>query len=106
MKRFFLGFAVVSLLLAGVVSYFADSNPDGLDHVTEEHGIAEHAREHPLGEWPLADYALGGDDRFTGLAGVLGVVLTLAVAGGLFWLLRKRPDARADVKSDVKSDVG
>ncbi|MEU4767111.1 PDGLE domain-containing protein [Actinosynnema sp. NPDC023794] len=102
MKRFFLGFAVVSLLLAGVVSYFADSNPDGLDHVTEQHGIAEHAQDHPLAGWPLADYALGGDDRFTGLAGVLGVVLTLAVAGGLFWLLRKR----SGVASDAKPDVG
>lgn len=101
MKRFFLGFAVVSLLLAGVVSYFADSNPDGLDHVTEQHGIAEHAQDHPLAGWPLADYALGGDDRFTGVAGVLGVVLTLAVAGGLFWLLRKRSGVAADAKPDV-----
>ncbi|NUT52549.1 MAG: hypothetical protein HOV94_35460 [Saccharothrix sp.] len=98
MKRFFLWFAVVSLVLAGVVSYFADSNPDGLDHVTEEHGIAEHARDHPLAGGPLADYAVGGDDRLTGLAGVAGVVLTLAVAAGLFWLLRKRsgPKSKTD----------
>lgn len=101
MKRFLLGFAVVSLLLAGVVSYFADSNPDGLDHVTEQHGIAEHAQDHPLGGGPLADYAVAGDDRFTGLAGILGVVLTLVVAGGLFRVLRKRPDVRSDVKTDV-----
>ncbi|ROP41408.1 MULTISPECIES: PDGLE domain-containing protein [Saccharothrix] len=101
MKRFFLGFAVVSVLLAGVVSYFADSDPDGLDHVTEQQGIAEHAREHPLSGWPLADYALGGDDRFTGLAGVLGVAVTLAVAGGLFRVLRKRPGKPADAKPDV-----
>ncbi|MBB5804523.1 cobalt/nickel transport protein [Saccharothrix ecbatanensis] len=93
-KRFFAWFAVVSLVLAGAVSYFADSDPDGLDHVTEQHGIAEHAREHPLAGSPLADYAVGGDDRFTGLAGVLGVVATLALAGGLFWLLRKRSDVR------------
>jgi cobalt/nickel transport protein len=99
-KRFFLGFAVVSLVLAGVFSYFADSNPDGLDHVTEQHGIAEHAEEHPLAGWPLADYAVGGDDRFTGLAGVLGVVLTLAVAGGLFWLLRKRSGTTAATTPD------
>ncbi|GAA0234908.1 hypothetical protein GCM10010492_37290 [Saccharothrix mutabilis subsp. mutabilis] len=95
MKRFFVWFALVSLVLAGAVSYFASSDPDGLDFVTEEHGIAEHARDHPLADGPFADYALGGDDRFTGLAGVVGVVLTLVVAGGLFWLLRKRsPTAR------------
>ncbi|MEU4806062.1 PDGLE domain-containing protein [Actinosynnema sp. NPDC023587] len=90
MKRFFLWFAVVSLVLAGAVSYFADSDPDGLDHVTERHGIAEHARDHPLADGPLADYTVGGDDRLTGPAGVIGVVLTLLVAGGLFWLLRKK----------------
>ncbi|MGW4115442.1 PDGLE domain-containing protein [Actinosynnema sp. NPDC004786] len=114
MKRFFLGFAVVSLLLAGVVSYFADPDPDGLDHVTEQHGIAEHAQDHPLGAGPLADYAVAGDDRLTGVAGVVGVVLTLAVAGGLFRLLRRRSDAKTDAetdaepgaKTDAKTDVG
>lgn len=90
MKRFFIGFAVVSLLLAGVVSYFANSNPDGLDHVTEVHGIAAHAKESPTSGSLFADYAVGGDSRFTGVAGVLGVVVTLVLAGGLFWLLRKR----------------
>ncbi|WP_433262719.1 PDGLE domain-containing protein [Actinosynnema sp. CS-041913] len=100
MKRFFAWFAVVSLVLAGGVSYFADSNPDGLDHVTEEHGIAEHAQDHPLADGPFADYAVGGDDRLTGLAGVVGVVLTLLVAGGLFWLLRKRPGTEPKTKTD------
>lgn len=90
MKRFFLGFAFVSLVLAGAVSYLANSNPDGLDYVTERHGIAEHAQDHPLAGGPLADYAVGGDDRLTGVAGVFGVLATLLVAGGLFWLLRKR----------------
>ncbi|WNV84157.1 PDGLE domain-containing protein [Umezawaea sp. Da 62-37] len=90
MKRFFIGFAIVSLVLAGVFSYFANSNPDGLDHVTEAHGIAEHAKDSPMSGSLFADYAVGGDDRFTGVAGILGVVVTLALAGGLFWLLRKR----------------
>ncbi|WP_447003214.1 PDGLE domain-containing protein [Saccharothrix isguenensis] len=102
-QRFFAVFAVVSLVLAGAVSYFADGNPDGLDHVTEQHGIAEHAQDHPLAGSPLADYAVAGDDRFTGLAGVLGVVATLVLAGGLFWLLRKRSDVEPDVKPDAKS---
>lgn len=94
MRRFFLGFALASLLLAGVVSYFASSDPDGLDHVTQGKGIAQHAEEHPLGGWLFADYAVGGDDRFTGVAGVLGVVVTLVLSGGLFWVLRKRSDQR------------
>jgi len=90
MKKFFLGFALVSLVLAGAVSYLANSNPDGLDYVTEQHGIAEHAKDNPFAGGPLADYAVGGDDRFTGVAGILGVLATILVAGGLFWVLRKR----------------
>jgi cobalt/nickel transport protein len=102
---FFAGFALVALVIAGGVSYFADSNPDGLDSATLEgcqvvptaHGeeltgscIAKNATDHDLAASPLAGYGVGGDPRFTGVAGVAGVAATLALAGGLFWLLRKR----------------
>lgn len=90
MKKFFLGFAVVSLLIAGVLSYFASSDPDGLDRTVEDTGIAAHAQAHPLAGSAFADYSLGGDSRFTGLAGVLGVVVVLGLSFGLFWLLRKK----------------
>jgi cobalt/nickel transport protein len=92
-KKFFIGFAVVSLLIAGVLSYFASGDPDGLDKTVEDTGIAEHAQEHPFAGSTFADYALGGDDKFTGLAGVLGVIVVLAVSFSLFWFLRKKSDA-------------
>jgi cobalt/nickel transport protein len=92
-KKFSIGFAVVSLLIAGVLSYFASGDPDGLDKTLEDTGIAQHAQEHPFAGGPFADYALGGDDRFTGLAGVLGVVVVLALSFGLFWSLRKKTKA-------------
>lgn len=106
---FFAGFAVVALILAGIVSYFANSNPDGLDHSTQqgcqvvqtEQGeeldgtcIAQNAKDHALKDGPLADYAVGGDDRFTGVAGVVGVLATAAVGFGVFFLLRKRSRSR------------
>lgn len=94
MKKFFIGFAVVSLLIAGVLSYFASGDPDGLDKTVEDTGIAAHAQEHPLSGSTFADYALGGDDRFTGVAGVLGVAVVLALSFGLFWMLRKKSDAK------------
>ncbi|GGU33576.1 PDGLE domain-containing protein [Lentzea flava] len=94
MKKFFLGFALVSLLIAGVLSYFASGDPDGLDKTVEDTGIAAHAQEHPFAGSTFADYALGGDSKFTGLAGALGVIVVLAVSFSLFWFLRKRPDAR------------
>lgn len=97
MKKFFIGFALVSLLIAGVLSYFASGDPDGLDKTVEDTGIAEHAREHPFAGSAFADYALGGDDRFTGLAGVLGVLIVLGLSFGLFWLLRKRSPEKTDI---------
>ncbi|PRX46512.1 cobalt/nickel transport protein [Prauserella shujinwangii] len=102
---FFAGLAVVSLVLAGVVAYFADGDPDGLEAVTRDgctevagelsgSCAAQHARDHALAGSPLADYTVDGDDTLTGVAGVLGVLATLVVAGGLFWLLRRAPRGR------------
>lgn len=102
---FFVAFGVIALLIAGLLSYLASSNPDGLDtvtlngcDVTEVDGaeqlsgecIAQNARDHTLAGSPLADYTLGGNDGLVGLAGVIGVLATLALAGGLFWLVRPR----------------
>lgn len=112
---FLAAFAVVALLIAGVFSYFADPDPDGLDSATlkgcevvetdageELTGdcIARNAQDHHLADGPLADYAVGGDDRFTGVAGVLGVLGTLVVAGGLFWVLRTRPAGQDDSRDE------
>ncbi|MGH4022123.1 MAG: PDGLE domain-containing protein [Pseudonocardiaceae bacterium] len=99
--RFFAGFAVAALLVAGLVSYLAYPHPDGLDTVTlqgcTESGeslsgdcIAQRARDHDLAGSPLADYTLGGNEALLGVSGIIGVVVTFAVAGGLFWLLCPR----------------
>ncbi|MDQ4011309.1 MAG: PDGLE domain-containing protein [Actinomycetota bacterium] len=116
--RFFVSFGVIALLVAGLLSYLASSNPDGLDsatlngcEVTEVNGteqlsgqcIAQNARDHHLAGGPLADYTLGGDDGLTGVAGVIGVLVTLALAGGLFWLARPRQGRRADNRSADKT---
>jgi cobalt/nickel transport protein len=112
--KFLAGFALAALIIAGVLSYFADSNPDGLDSATlkgcevvqTSHGeeltgncIAQRAGDHHMSDSPLADYAVGGDDRFTGVAGVLGVLATAVLAGGLFWVLRRRPRNRESEKT-------
>ncbi len=99
--RFFLGFGLAALLVAGLVSSLASSSPDGLDSVTlrgcAEAGeqltgecIAQNADEHALEDGPLAGYTVGGDEGLSGVSGVIGVLATLGLAGGLFWLLRPR----------------
>lgn len=104
-RAFFAGFAVAALLVAGVLSYLASPAPDGLDTVTtqgctvtEAGGeeqlsgkcIARNAEDHDLTHSPLADYTIGGDGALSGMSGVIGVLVTLALAGGLFWLARPR----------------
>ena len=87
------GIVVVSLVLAGVVSYYASSSPDGLERVAHDKGFAETATEHGVADGPLADYAVKDvdHDRLSGgLAGVVGVVVVLALGAGLAYLVRHR----------------
>ena len=84
---------VVSLLLAGVVSFYASSHPDGLEHVSSSLGFHTTAQDSATSGSPLAGYAVSdvGDARLSGgLAGVVGVVVVAAVMTGLVLLLRRR----------------
>jgi hypothetical protein len=87
------GIAVVALLLAGVVSYYASANPDGLEYVAGKTGFLDSASEHGAADGPLADYGTKGvdNDRLSGgLAGVIGTVVVLVLAGGLALVVRRR----------------
>lgn len=101
-RLFWAGFLIVTLLIAGGLSYLASASPDGLDSATlqgcqviERDGaevltgqcIAQNARDHAMSDSPLADYSVRGIADSGGIAGVIGVVVTLAFAGGLFWLI-------------------
>lgn len=84
-----IGGGLVSLLLAGVVSFVASSNPDGLEYVAEEEGFLGTAREHAFAGSALADYGdVGGIP--VGLVGVLGVIVVVAVGAVLFRAIRRR----------------
>ncbi|MFI6521001.1 PDGLE domain-containing protein [Spirillospora sp. NPDC050679] len=96
-KRFFAAFLLVSLVLAGIVSFYASQHPDGLEKVAEDKGFNAGERDHSLKDSPLADYGVKGvgDARLSGgLSGVIGVGVVLLAGGGLFWAVRRR-DASA-----------
>lgn len=105
---FWCAFLVVALAVAGGLSQLSSSSPDalesatlrgcevavtgGLERLTGE-CIARSATGHAMAGSPLADYSLAGG----GVAGMTGTLLTLAVAGALFWLIARtgsRRDAR------------
>ena len=84
---------LASLVVAGLLSWYASSSPDGLERVAEDQGFSQTARDHGAADSPLADYSASGldDERASsGVAGVVGVVATGAVMGGLVLLLRRR----------------
>ncbi|MFH1330825.1 MAG: PDGLE domain-containing protein [Actinomycetota bacterium] len=88
---------VVALLVAGVLSGFASGDPDGLERVSIDEGFDETAQDHALADSPLADYAVEGveDERLsTGLAGIIGVTITLVLSGALFYSIRLYGKAR------------
>ncbi|MFF3934460.1 energy-coupling factor ABC transporter permease [Streptomyces hirsutus] len=84
---------MTSLVLAGFVSFYASADPDGLERVAADHGIAERAEEHAAADSPLADYGVKdveGARLSGGLAGVIGVGLTVVTGTGVFWVVRRR----------------
>jgi cobalt/nickel transport protein len=98
-RRFFAIALLVSLLVAGVASYYASAHPDGLEYVAEQTGFIDSAEDSPASESPLADYQTSGvdDARISGgVAGVVGVVVMLVLSTGLFWVVRRREPADSD----------
>ena len=94
-KTFLISGFLASLLLAGVVSFYASSSPDGLEKVAEDIGFIDSAKEHTNSDGVLADYGVKGveNERLSvGAAGVIGVIATGAISTGLFFLIRRKPD--------------
>lgn len=95
MRAFVVGGLLVAVVFATVVSQFAVDNPDGLERVAEDTGFVDTAEDHALGSSIFADYATSGVDNESlslAVAGVTGLVLTLAVGGGLVLAVRGRRD--------------
>ena len=89
----------IPVAVAVRVSPFASSEPDGLERVAIDEGFDHTATDHALADGPTADYAVDGvDDEglSTGLAGLIGVAVTFALAAGLTVLVRRMGGRRSD----------
>ena len=94
-KKLYLVFLLVTIGLAGIVSFYASSSPDGLEKVAEDVGFIETAKDHSIDNSALADYGVAGieNERLSvGIAGIIGVIAT----GVLMYLIikfisRKKP---------------
>ncbi|MEW2134417.1 energy-coupling factor ABC transporter permease [Streptomyces sp. NPDC005435] len=90
---------VTSLVLAGFVSFYASAHPDGLEKVAHDQGIDKKAERHASADSPLADYGVRdvSDARLSGgLAGVIGVGVTVVAGSAVFWAVRRRRSVPAE----------
>ena len=86
---------LIAVLVAGVGNWYASSHPDGLEWSAEQAGFGDTAEDSVTAGSPLADYTVdGAEGRLPGsVAGLVGVGVTLLVAGGLTLVLRRRSPA-------------
>jgi cobalt/nickel transport system permease protein len=91
LRAFIFAGLAVTVIFATVVSQFAVDNPDGLERVAQDTGFISSGEDHSLSSSAFADYATTGIANETlslAIAGLTGVVITLAVAYGLFRAIR------------------
>jgi cobalt/nickel transport system permease protein len=99
-RRMVIGGGLAALVLAGVVSFYASASPDGLEYVAGENGFLETARDHMFGDFALAGYGeVGGIP--VGVAGLLGVVLTVGI-GWLMFRTVSRRSRRSDTRAQSR----
>ncbi|NUS24812.1 MAG: cobalt ABC transporter permease [Streptomyces sp.] len=92
-RKVWLAGLVTSLVLAGGVSFYASASPDGLEKVAADQGIDKNTEKHTSADSPLADYGVKDvdDARLSGgLAGVIGVGVTVVAGSTVFWAVRRR----------------
>jgi cobalt/nickel transport system permease protein len=99
---FVLAGLVVALALAFGVSRYASSQPDGLEKVAADRGLDTNATAHPLAGGPFVGYETRGvkdPEVTTGVAGVVGVVTSFLIAGGLARMVVRRRGTAHDANA-------
>ncbi|MEY3696712.1 MAG: hypothetical protein RJA41_362 [Actinomycetota bacterium] len=92
MKKYTIAILLICGVLAGGVSYFASSHPDGLNKVAIDLGFADSEKESATSGSALADYETAGIENSVlsrAIAGLTGVAATGLVGTGLYLYVRK-----------------
>ncbi|MGW0766562.1 energy-coupling factor ABC transporter permease [Streptomyces sp. NPDC002676] len=92
-RTLLIGGLITSLVLAGFVSFYASASPDGLMKVAHDKGIDKKTQKHASDGSPLAGYGVKDitDGRASkGLAGAIGVGVTVVAGSTVFWAVRRR----------------
>lgn len=82
-RKFVLVGLLVSAVVAGMFSYLASSNPDGLEKVSADKGLDVNVTDSAVADSIFSDYGISGLANSTGLAGIFGVVVTGLLGYGL-----------------------
>jgi hypothetical protein len=95
-KKFVLTMLGVALFVAGILSYYASSSPDGLERVTQDIGFGGKAGEPFFALIP--DYSFPGLEGFmaNGLAGIIGVAATYGLVVIVGKIIARRRYIRRD----------
>ncbi|MDD4909651.1 MAG: PDGLE domain-containing protein [Candidatus Omnitrophica bacterium] len=84
---------ILALFLAGALSLFASSWPDGLEKVAETKGFLEKGEGRPVFVSPVPDYAWPGMENeglATAAAGIAGTLIVFGAGYGLAAFIRRR----------------
>ena len=101
-RGLFIGLFIAAVVVAGVLSFYASSSPDGLEKVAADKGLNAKERDHSVKDSPLTHYSIKGVSNgrvSVGLAGIIGVVV-IAVAAD-----KDERVSRTDIESIAPSTV-
>lgn len=91
-KKFIISALLVCAVIAGGFSFYASSNPDGLEKVAADQSLDVNAKDSLTADSPLSDYGVNGvsNDRLSvGASGLAGVVIVGVAGLGLYFWVRK-----------------
>ncbi len=106
-RGFVLAGLLVTILLAGGLGYWASDSPDGLNRVAMDEGFNAHERAPVTSGSPLAGYeSTRVKDPWlsSAVAGVTGVAICFAVAGGAAFAIRRKRSDRTSTGTRRQAD--